>query len=91
MAVGGSHACNFKQSGTELKAKIPVLKGGFLYVLYSTLFHLPPLRFHCVGGRWDRTQDNCNYGYDSRTYFSTKYYIAQHGKLYEYSLSSLNF
>ncbi len=27
----------------------------FLYVLYSTLLHLPPLRFHCVGGCWDRT------------------------------------
>ncbi len=27
------------------------------YVQYSTLLHLPPLRFHCVGGCWDRTQD----------------------------------
>jgi hypothetical protein len=26
------------------------------YELYSTLFHLLPLRFHCVGG-WDKTQD----------------------------------
>jgi hypothetical protein len=23
------------------------------YVLYSTLLHLPPHRFHCVGGCWD--------------------------------------
>jgi hypothetical protein len=23
---------------------------GFFYVLYSTLLHLPPLRFRCVGG-----------------------------------------
>jgi hypothetical protein len=30
---------------------------GIFYVLYSTLPHLPPLRFHCVGGCWDRTQD----------------------------------
>jgi hypothetical protein len=22
------------------------------YILYSTLLHLPPLRFHCVGGCW---------------------------------------
>jgi hypothetical protein len=32
------------------------------YVLYSTLLHLPPLRFHCVGGCWDWPQwavDNC--------------------------------
>jgi hypothetical protein len=41
------------------------LKGGFfgffsLYVRYSKLLHLPPLRFHCVGGGWDRTQDCCD-------------------------------
>ncbi len=32
------------------------------YVRYSTQLHLPPLRFHCVGGCWDRTQDSCDYG-----------------------------
>ncbi len=31
----------------------------FLYVLNLTLLHLPTLRFHCVGGCWDRTQDCC--------------------------------
>ncbi len=36
------------------------LTGGFFrffsfFVLYSTLLHLPPLRFYCVGGCWDRT------------------------------------
>jgi hypothetical protein len=25
----------------------------FFYVLYSTLLHLPPLRFNCVGGSWE--------------------------------------
>ncbi len=37
-------------------------KGGFFLdfvVLYSTLFHLPPLRLHCAGGCWDRTQGWC--------------------------------
>ncbi len=38
------------------------IKGYFgffvMYQLYSTLLHLPPLRFHCVGGWWDRTQDS---------------------------------
>jgi hypothetical protein len=36
-----------------------LLQGDFLdfYVLYLTLLHLPPLRFRCVGGHWDRTQD----------------------------------
>ncbi len=29
---------------------------GFVYVLYSTLLHVPPLRFNSVGGCWDRTQ-----------------------------------
>jgi hypothetical protein len=27
------------------------------YVLYSTLFHLPSLRFHCVGGCWDQSSE----------------------------------
>ena len=31
-------------------------------VLYSTLLHLPPLRFPCVGGCEDRTQDCCVFG-----------------------------
>jgi hypothetical protein len=37
---------------------------GFLwifYVLYSTMLHLPPLRFNCVGDCWDRTQDCCDF------------------------------
>ena len=37
------------------------------YVLYSTLLHLSPLRFHCVGGFWDRTQDCCDFGINSQT------------------------
>ncbi len=28
----------------------------FYYFLYSTLLHLAPLRFRCVRGCWDRTQ-----------------------------------
>ncbi len=39
----------------------------FFFIRYSTLLHLPPLRFHCVGGCWDRTQDCCNFGIDSQT------------------------
>ncbi len=37
------------------------------YVRYSTLLHLPPLRIHCVGGCWDRTQDSCDYGIGYQT------------------------
>ncbi len=39
----------------------------FFYVLYSTLLHLLPLRFNCVGGCWDRTQDCCDFGISSQT------------------------
>jgi hypothetical protein len=28
----------------------------FFDVLFSTLLHLPPLRFQCIGGCWDQTQ-----------------------------------
>jgi hypothetical protein len=37
--------------GKVIFKRILEFKGGFLvfYVLYSTLFHLPPLRFPCVG------------------------------------------
>jgi hypothetical protein len=31
----------------------------YVPVLNSTLLHLPPLRFHCVGECWDRIQDCC--------------------------------
>ncbi len=41
--------------------------GSFFYVLYSTLLHLPPLRFHCIGGCWGRTQDYCDFGIGSQT------------------------
>ncbi len=39
----------------------------FMFVLYSTLLRLPPLRFHCVGGCWDRTQDSCDFGIGCQT------------------------
>ncbi len=32
----------------------------FFITLFNTMLHLPPLRFHCVGGCWDRTQESCN-------------------------------
>jgi hypothetical protein len=39
----------------------------FLFVQYSALLHLPPLRFHCADGCWDRTQDRCNLCIGSQT------------------------
>ncbi len=49
--------------------KIFFLGGGFFlsFVLYSALFHLPPLRFHSADGCWDRTQDRCNWCIGSQT------------------------
>jgi hypothetical protein len=40
----------------------------FFFILYSALFHLPPLRFHCADGCWDRTQDHCNWCIGSQTH-----------------------
>jgi hypothetical protein len=37
------------------------------FVQYSALLHLPPLRFHCADGCWDRTQDRCNLCIGSQT------------------------
>ncbi len=38
--------------------------GAFFILLYSTLRHLPLLRFHCVAGCWDWTQDCFYFGID---------------------------
>ncbi len=45
---------------------------GFFWIfkicfLYSSPLRLPSLRFHCVGGCRDRTQDCCNFVIDSQT------------------------
>ncbi len=40
---------------------------GFFFILYSTLLHLPPLRFHCADGSWNPTQDRCNLCIGSQT------------------------
>jgi hypothetical protein len=43
----------------------PIFKGSdflkFFFILYCTLLHLLPPRFHCVGGFWDRTHDCCDF------------------------------
>ncbi len=57
-----------------------ILKGFFIFFLniflgifyiffvqYSALLHLPPLRFHCADGCWDRTQDRCIWCIGSQT------------------------
>jgi hypothetical protein len=39
----------------------------FLFVQYSALLRLPPLRFHCADGCLDGTQDRCNLCIGSQT------------------------
>jgi hypothetical protein len=39
----------------------------YMFVHYSALLHLPPLRFHCADGCWDRIQDRCNLCIGSQT------------------------
>ncbi len=78
----GSQSCRFRsppscgsgvcQATMRFKGKLFVIKRYlwiffFFYMRYSTPFHLPPLRFHCVRGCWDRTQDSCDYGIDCQT------------------------
>jgi hypothetical protein len=55
-------------SGEEDQASDPwgsedVVRSAGMTIL-STLLHLRPLRFHCVGGYWDRTPDCCDFGID---------------------------
>ncbi len=33
---------------------------------HSARSHMPPLRFYCVGGCWDQTQDCCDFGTGSQ-------------------------
>ncbi len=40
---------------------------GIFFLSIYRLLHLPPLRFHGVGGCWDRTQDCCDFGMGSHT------------------------
>jgi hypothetical protein len=48
----------------EIRILISILF--FLRTIFSTV-HLPPLRFHCADGCWDRTQDRCNWCIGSQT------------------------
>ncbi len=34
----------------------------FIFPYFTRLFHLPPLRFRCVGECWDWTRDSCGFG-----------------------------
>ncbi len=38
---------------------------------------LPPLRFHCVRGCWDRTKDCCDFGTGSQTLWPLEFYFSK--------------
>jgi hypothetical protein len=57
-AVTLAHAVHLPALDTLQQKLTGGFLGFFLFCeLYSTLLHLPPLRFHCVGGCRDLTQD----------------------------------
>ncbi len=51
-----------------LPVMLKILKIFNRTVQYSALLHLPPLRFQCADGCWDRTQDRCNWCIGSRRF-----------------------
>jgi hypothetical protein len=66
------HEKKYKKSCSSLQQTECFQRGNFLWislfiVRYSPLPHLPPLRFYCVEGYWDRTQDSCDYCIDCQT------------------------
>ncbi len=48
---------------------------------FIQLLHLPPFRFHCVGGCWDQTQDCCDFSIDSQTHVTTTRIEVIHARL----------
>jgi hypothetical protein len=68
-ATGGKIPASVKHS-IILGLMVEHLKRGFfVFFFLCTLFnllYLPPLRFHCVGGCCDRTQNCCDVGIDSQ-------------------------
>ncbi len=65
--------CLFKYDFIPWKLTGGIFLIFFMYVLYSTLLHLPPLRFHSVGECWDRTQDSCFFGIGWQTLWPLGY------------------
>jgi hypothetical protein len=51
------HEKNLK---SKISCQTPFKNGDFLGLFNAA--HLSPLKFHYVGGYWDRTQDCCDHG-----------------------------
>jgi hypothetical protein len=64
--IKGSKTSRGSYLDKELSIFVKIFNRG-IFFRYSTLLHLPPLRFHCVGGCWDRTQDCYDFGIGSQT------------------------
>jgi hypothetical protein len=65
--IESTHCTGIILEEAHILLAVVLVYRGIFFVLYATLFHLPPLRFHCVGGCWDRTQDSCDFGIGSQT------------------------
>ncbi len=55
----------------NLVKSLHMIFNGFVWsfsFLYSTLLHLPLLRFICAGGCWDQNQDCCDFCIDSQMF-----------------------
>ncbi len=58
------HPGSDTHSITKQRTRIKGILGGYFLVLHTTLLHL---RFHCVGGYCDLTQDCCEFNIGSQT------------------------
>ncbi len=70
ISAGGPSFVEAKKYNTckaQNKLFFLISDGDFLFVCTLLNTHLPPLRLHCVGGCWDRTQDCCDFGISSQT------------------------
>jgi hypothetical protein len=54
MMNGSSSKLLIKRLSRQIRSQFNM---GIFYVLYSSLLQLPPFRFRCVGGCWDRNED----------------------------------
>jgi hypothetical protein len=65
----GQGTCSQETGSVEVTRRLEVKVLVLVLALYicSTLLHLPPFIFCCVGGCWDQTQDCCDFGIGSQT------------------------
>jgi hypothetical protein len=65
-AISRKQVVSLSQSSCVLPVELTDWRGGSQIIFFTQRgifrifsFYLPPLRFHCVRGCWDRSQDSC--------------------------------